>query len=107
MRKLSIASEINRINQNIAAAYSACDEKRAPCSTARNSANLADTIAGISSLRFEIAAEKPTSNIKTNVIYLIPNSFIRASLLIHTLLCRLLFFSCASAALPIPDNLIF
>ena len=46
-------------------------------------------------------------NYKVLGIKIIRNSFIRASLLIHTLLCRLLFFSCASAALPIPDNLIF
>ena len=44
---LSIASEISRINQNIAAAYTACSEKGATMPTAQNSAHLADTIDSI------------------------------------------------------------
>lgn len=71
---MSIRSQIDRINSNIAAAYTACSEKGATMPVTENSDNLAGTIAGISSLSFEIAAEKPVSNIKTNVIYLIPNS---------------------------------
>ena len=71
---MSIRSQIDRINSNIAAAYTACSEKGATMPVMENSDNLAGTIAGISSLSFEIAAEKPVSNIKTNVIYLIPNS---------------------------------
>lgn len=45
---MSIASEISRINQNIAAAYTACSEKDATMPVAQNSANLADTIDSIS-----------------------------------------------------------
>ena len=44
---LSIASEITRINQNIAAAYTACSDKGATMPTAQNSANLPDTISSI------------------------------------------------------------
>lgn len=46
---LSIASEISRINGNIADAYTACDEKGASMPLTRNSANLADTIESIRS----------------------------------------------------------
>jgi hypothetical protein len=45
---LSIASEISRINHNIAAAYTACSEKGATMPVTENSDNLADTIATIS-----------------------------------------------------------
>lgn len=45
---LSIASEVQRIKNNIAVAYSACDSKGATMPTAQNSANLADTIDSIS-----------------------------------------------------------
>lgn len=51
---MSIASEISRINQNIAAAYTACSEKGATMPTAQNSAHLADTIDSING-----AAEAP------------------------------------------------
>ena len=44
---LSIASEISRINQNIAAAYTACSEKGAVMPIAENSDHLADTINSI------------------------------------------------------------
>lgn len=44
---MSIASEISRINGNIADAYTACDEKGAEMPQTRNSANLADTIESI------------------------------------------------------------
>lgn len=44
---MSIASEITRINSNIAAAYAACSGKGATLPQAGNSANLASTIAGI------------------------------------------------------------
>ena len=70
---MSIRSQIDRINANIADAYTEAEAKGATMPATENSANLAGTIAGISSLSFEIAAEKPVSNIKTNVIYLIPN----------------------------------
>lgn len=46
---MSIASEITRINTNIAAAYSACDNKGATMPQTQNSANLANTIGSISS----------------------------------------------------------
>ena len=45
---MSIASEITRINGNIAAAYSSCGAKGATMPVAQNSANLADTIDSIS-----------------------------------------------------------
>lgn len=44
---LSIASEISRINQNIAAAYTACSEKGATLPSEQNSDHLADTIDSI------------------------------------------------------------
>lgn len=44
---MSIASEITRINNNIAAAYSACSNKGATLPQAQNSANLADTVDSI------------------------------------------------------------
>lgn len=44
---MSIASEIQRIKNNIAAAYSACESKGADLPQLKNSNNLADTIAGI------------------------------------------------------------
>ena len=44
---MSIASEITRINTNIAAAYTACGDKGATMPQTQNSQNLADTIAGI------------------------------------------------------------
>lgn len=44
---MSIASEITRINTNIAAAYSSCSDKGAAMPQSRNSANLADTIDSI------------------------------------------------------------
>lgn len=44
---MSIASEITRINTNIAAAYSACDDKGATMPQTQNSANLANTIDSI------------------------------------------------------------
>ena len=46
---MSIASEITRINTNIAAAYSACDDKGATMPATENSDNLADTVASIQS----------------------------------------------------------
>lgn len=46
---MSIVSEITRINNNIAAAYSACEDKGATMPQAQNSANLADTIGSIPS----------------------------------------------------------
>lgn len=45
---MSIVSEVHRIMNNIAAAYTACDGKGAIMPTAQNSANLADTIDSIS-----------------------------------------------------------
>ncbi len=71
---MSIASEITRINANISAAYDACEDKGAAIPQTRNSANLANTIANIASLSFEIVQTKPAQNIKTNVIYLIPKA---------------------------------
>lgn len=44
---MSIASEITRINNNISAAYSACNNKGAAMPQTQNSANLAATIADI------------------------------------------------------------
>ena len=44
---MSVASEITRINNNIAAAYMSCDDKSATIPQAQNSANLADTIDSI------------------------------------------------------------
>ena len=70
---MSIRSQIDRINANIADAYTEAEAKGATMPATENSANLAGTIAGISSLSFEIVTEKPVSDIKTNVIYLIPN----------------------------------
>lgn len=70
---MSIASEIERINSNIEAAYDACDDQGAIMPQTQNSANLASTISGIPALRLEVVQTKPESNIKTNVIYLIPN----------------------------------
>ena len=46
---MSIASEITRINTNIAAAYTACSDKGATMPQTQNSANLADTIDSIPS----------------------------------------------------------
>lgn len=45
---MSIASEIQRIKNNIAAAYSACESKGANMPQLQNSNNLADTINSIS-----------------------------------------------------------
>ena len=45
---MSIASEITRINNNIASAYSECQSKGATMPTTQNSANLPNTIASIS-----------------------------------------------------------
>ena len=45
---MSVASEITRINGNIAAAYTACNSKGATMPQAQNSANLANTINSIS-----------------------------------------------------------
>lgn len=45
---MSIASEISRINQNIAAAYTACQNKGATMPQTQNSANMAAAIASIS-----------------------------------------------------------
>lgn len=45
---MTIASEITRINNNIAAAYSACSNKGASLPNTQNSANLADCINSIS-----------------------------------------------------------
>ena len=45
---MSIQSEITRINNNIAAAYTACDEKGAILPETQNSANLANCISSIS-----------------------------------------------------------
>lgn len=45
---MSIASEITRINTNIASAYTACSNKGATMPVTQNSANLASTIATIS-----------------------------------------------------------
>jgi len=45
---MSIASEITRINNNIASAYTACNNKGATMPVTQNSANLASTIATIS-----------------------------------------------------------
>ena len=70
---MSIATEIERINNNIAQAYSACFDEGAVMPELRNSANLANTIGTLSTLSFEVVRSKPTENIKTNVIYLIPN----------------------------------
>ncbi|MBR1533432.1 MAG: hypothetical protein IJ639_03635 [Ruminococcus sp.] len=44
---MSIASEITRIQNNIAEAYDACEEKGAAMPQTQNSANLADTIGSI------------------------------------------------------------
>ena len=44
---MSIASEITRINTNISAAYTACDDKGTTMPQTQNSANLADTIDSI------------------------------------------------------------
>ena len=44
---MSIRSQIDRINSNIAAAYTACSEKGATMPATENSANLADTVASI------------------------------------------------------------
>lgn len=44
---MSIASEITRINNNIASAYTACDNKGATMPQTQNSANLANTINSI------------------------------------------------------------
>ena len=44
---MSIASEISRINQNIAAAYTACSDKGATMPAAQNSDHLPDTISSI------------------------------------------------------------
>ena len=44
---MSIASEITRINQNIAEAYTVCSDKGATLPTEQNSANLPDTISSI------------------------------------------------------------
>ena len=55
---MSIASEITRINTNIAAAYDVCEDKGATMPLAQNSANLADTIDSISSGSVEPVAEK-------------------------------------------------
>lgn len=44
---MSISSQITRINNNIAAAYTACDGKGASLPQAQNSANLAETINSI------------------------------------------------------------
>lgn len=44
---MSISSQITRINNNIAAAYAACDGKGATMPATENSANLADTVASI------------------------------------------------------------
>ena len=65
---MSIRSQIDRINANIADAYTEAEAKGATMPATENSANLAGTIAGISSLSFEIVTEKPVSDIKTNVI---------------------------------------
>ena len=46
---MSIRSQIDRINSNIAAAYTACSEKGATMPVTENSANLADTVASIHS----------------------------------------------------------
>lgn len=46
---MSIASEISRINQNVANAYTACSNKGATLPQAQNSANLATTISNIPS----------------------------------------------------------
>lgn len=45
---MSIASEITRINNNIAAAYTSCNAKGATMPVTQNSANLADCIDSIS-----------------------------------------------------------
>ena len=45
---MSIASEITRINNNIASAYSQCQSKGATMPATQNSANLANTISTIS-----------------------------------------------------------
>ncbi|MBR1533836.1 MAG: hypothetical protein IJ639_05700, partial [Ruminococcus sp.] len=45
---MSIASEISRINQNIAAAYTACQNKGATMPQTQNSANMAAAIASLS-----------------------------------------------------------
>ena len=44
---MSIRSEITRINNNIAAAYTAAENKGATMPATENSANLADTVASI------------------------------------------------------------
>lgn len=46
---MSISSQITRIENNIAAAYAACDGKGATMPLTKNSANLADTVASIPS----------------------------------------------------------
>lgn len=55
---MSIASEISRINQNIAAAYTACSEKGATLPVAQNSAHLADTIDSITGGSTEVPERK-------------------------------------------------
>ena len=55
---LSIASEITRINNNVAAAYSVCESKGADMPQQQNSSNLADTIDSIPSGRDDDIASK-------------------------------------------------
>ena len=59
---LSIASEITRINTNIAAAYTACGNKGANLPQVQNSANLAVTISGISTGITPLGTKSITSN---------------------------------------------
>ena len=55
---MSIASEITRINNNVAAAYSVCESKGADMPQQQNSSNLADTIDSIPSGRDDDIASK-------------------------------------------------
>ena len=55
---MSIASEISRINDNIAAAYSKCEEKGAALPQTQNCANLADTIDSIPAASSDTYTEK-------------------------------------------------
>ena len=66
---MSIVSEINRINTNIANAYSKCNEKGATMPQTQNSSNLASTINSISSgtPNLQSKSETITTNTTTTI----------------------------------------
>ena len=68
---MSIASEITRINNNIASAYTACNNKGATMPQTQNSSNLATTISSISSGRdwSEIGYTEEPAFIQTGIDY--------------------------------------